>query len=74
MRGRGGPAAADLGSAVVRGFAVRADVQAFALFLFGDAQADHQVDDLVGDEGDHAGPDQVVSTPWNWIQTWSAIE
>jgi hypothetical protein len=40
-----------------RRFRRAADVEAFALFFFGDAQADHQVDDLVGDEGDHAGPD-----------------
>src|SRR5690606_12969934 len=35
-------------SAVVGGFAVAGDVQALALFFFGHAQADQQVDDLVG--------------------------
>ena len=45
------------GLLAVRGLAVRGDVQAFALLFFGDAQADRQVDDLVGDERDHAGPD-----------------
>ena len=37
--------------------AVRGDVQAFALLFFRHAQADRHVDDLVGDEGDDAGPD-----------------
>lgn len=37
-------------SAVVGGFAVRADVEALAFFLFGDAQTNHQVNDLVGDQ------------------------
>ena len=37
--------------------AVFADVQTLALFFFGHAQADDHVDDLVGDQRDHAGPD-----------------
>ena len=44
------------GSAAVGRLAVRADVQAFALVLFGDAQADRHVDDLVGDEGHDRRP------------------
>src|SRR5262245_51606662 len=40
----------------IRRLAVRADVEAFALFLFGDAQTDDQVDDLVRDEGDDGRP------------------
>ena len=34
-----------------------ADVEAFALLLFGDAQADDEVDDLVRDERDDRRPD-----------------
>ena len=34
----------------IRGLAVRADVEAFALFFLGHAQSDGEVDDLVGDE------------------------
>ena len=45
------------GSAVVSRLAVAGDVQAFALFLFRNPQADHRVNDFVGDEGDHARPD-----------------
>ena len=37
-----------LGLLAVSSLAVRADVQSFALFLFGHAQADHQIDDLEG--------------------------
>src|SRR5262249_27533859 len=41
----------------VRRFAVRTDVQAFALFFFGDPKTDHDVGDLVGDERNNARPD-----------------
>ena len=41
-------------SAVVGALAVGADVQAFALVFFADAQADDQVNQFVGDVGDHS--------------------
>src|SRR6185369_4402209 len=44
-------------SVVVRGLAVRRDVEAFALVLFADTQPDRQVDQLVGDERDDSRPD-----------------
>src|SRR3989344_3198601 len=44
------------GSAVVRRLAVRSDVQAFAFVFFRDTQAHREVNDLVGDEGDHTRP------------------
>ena len=43
-------------SAVVSGFAVGRDVQAFTLGFFVNPQADGQVDHLVGDERHHARP------------------
>ena len=42
---------------LIRRLAVRGDVQTLALLVFRHAQADHQVDDLVGDQRDHARPD-----------------
>lgn len=41
-------------SAVVGGFAVRGDVQTFALMLFAHTQTNRQVNNLVGDERHHA--------------------
>ena len=41
-------------SALPRPLAVRRDVEAFALFLLADAQADHELHDAEGDEGDDA--------------------
>src|SRR5450830_185673 len=46
-----------MASTVVSRFAVRGDVQTFALVFFADAQANGQVDHLVGHERDHARPD-----------------
>jgi hypothetical protein len=53
-------------------FAVRGDVQAFALFFFGHAQADGQVDDLVGDERHHRRPDDGPEHALSWIHTCAA--
>jgi hypothetical protein len=53
---------------------VRRDVQTFALVFFRDAQADGQVDDLVGDQGHHARPDDGQQHGLGWIQTWAAME
>src|SRR2546423_14317477 len=54
LRSRGPTAEEASGrSAVVRRLAVAGDVQAFALFLFRDAQADHLVDDEVPDQRHH---------------------
>ena len=44
-------------SVVVGALAVVGDVEAFALLVLGDAQADDQVDDLVEDRRADAGPD-----------------
>lgn len=41
---------ANFGSVVVGLFAVRSDIQAFALFVFRDAQTDSHIDQLEGDE------------------------
>src|SRR5215471_159565 len=43
---------------VVRGLAVRVDVQTLALFFLGDAQAHEQIRDLARDEGHDRGPDE----------------
>src|SRR5215831_7122916 len=43
---------------VVRGLAVRVDVQALALFFLGHAQPHEEVGDLEGDERYHPGPDE----------------
>src|SRR5690606_39177082 len=44
-------------SALVGGYDTSRDVAALALLVFRHAQHDHQVGDLVGDEGNHAAPD-----------------
>src|SRR5271166_6877130 len=45
-------------SHIVGAFAVRCDVEAFHLGVLPDAEADHEVDQLVEDEGAEAGPEQ----------------
>src|SRR5471030_1538921 len=53
---RGGPD--QIGrSGMVSGLAMAGDVQAFAFLFFRYAQTDHDVDQLIGNERDHAGPD-----------------
>ena len=43
---------------VISSFAVRTDVQAFALFFFRHTQTDDHVHQFVSDIGHHTGPDQ----------------
>src|SRR5262249_5755552 len=48
---------AGTGSQVVGALTVRGDVEPFALLVFGDPQAYHELHDAKGDESDHRRPD-----------------
>src|SRR5450756_826795 len=55
--GSGGQLPGETLCLAVSGFAVRRDIETLALILFAHPQTDRQVNDFVGNEGDHAGPD-----------------
>ena len=68
------PAHCACGASIVVGrFAVRIDIQAFALLLVGDAQADEQVGDLYAINATTPVQTTVMQTALAWIQNCAAM-
>lgn len=57
---------------VVSRFAVRVIIKTFALFIFGNAQADHHIDQQTITET-IADQTMAVPTPHNWAINWALI-